>query len=384
MEKLRTRHLRHITKSPSHTQHLSNIDLREKWKSPSLTSIAQLKRLRYWRNAFLEPKHHIAPITAVFGKAEWEIEEPTYLTSSRISQIAKDLQELNKSLPQSLQLPHMPTASAADMFWLTTITRKQLECIQSNISTADRIWSIKFGPQNELKHACSCGDKFETKARLATHQWSSHGLTNPIRQLVQTNICPLCNQTFKDIKQAKNHAQIICAPKRNPTIVAALLKAAETLTQQNPNIKSKKYKVQAEHTDTQQRQHTIMSSFNITSTYTKNPTETDSAHETTNLNQPNPNSPSGQTSGRDVTPSTKLVGSPTTSQADNQQQHYTSKLNPPIKKTKQALTTTLQETESSSSTSTSLIQQRNLVNQTAPQTTPKRRRINTKTNPNPT
>jgi hypothetical protein len=102
MEKLRTRHIRHITKSPSHIQHLSNEDLRTKWKTPALTSLATLKRLRYWRNAFLEPKHHLAPITAVFGQAQWEIEEPNNLTSIRISQIAKDLNELNKALPEAL------------------------------------------------------------------------------------------------------------------------------------------------------------------------------------------------------------------------------------------------------------------------------------------
>ncbi len=163
---------------------------------------------------FLEPTHLVAPINAVFGKAVWGREEPTHLTSIRTSQIFKDLKELDMALPESPKLPRTPTASAADMQLSANMTRTQLHHVTSYTSTADRIWAFKFGLHNESKFACSCVSRLESKARLVTHQWSSYGQTNPIRQLVTTNKCPLCGDMFKDIKHAKNHAQIFCAPKR--------------------------------------------------------------------------------------------------------------------------------------------------------------------------
>jgi hypothetical protein len=211
------------------------------------------------------------------------------------------------------------------MFWLSNITRTQLQIVTSYVSTADRIWAVKFGPQNELKFACACSERFESKARLATHQWSSHGLTNPIRQLVTSNICPLCKVTFKDIKQAKNHAQIICAPKRNPTIVAALLKAAEDENKNNPNTKNKKYKINIDKN--QQRQHTIMSSLNVSSTYKQPTTPNTTAIETTSssststalIPQTIPTTPNATTINQTETISNKLVASPTQTQKSKPQ-----------------------------------------------------------------
>jgi hypothetical protein len=128
-----------------------------------------------------------------------------------------------------------------------------------------------------------------------------------------------------------------------------------------------------------------MSSFNITSKYTKEPVATDTPHEATNQNQTDPNSPADPNSGRDVTPSKNLVGPPTPSQDDNQSQTNTGNIKhslhivPSSKNQAHTSTTTAKETGSSSSTSTALIQQHNTTNQTEPKPTQQKKRITTKT-----
>ncbi len=92
-------------------------------------------------------------------------------------------------------------------------------------------------------HHCACGKSFDTHGKLMTHQYSAHGTVNSIRAITTTNVCPLCKAEFKNVKQAKDHAQLICAPKATQTMLTQIIQEHEARKQQAETKTKKKSRI---------------------------------------------------------------------------------------------------------------------------------------------
>ncbi len=178
LETFRMRHIRHITKTPSHLTHESNFDLRTRTKTPSITTLIIVKRLKFLRNTINFPHDHAAVIYSLFGTTPWDPQVPTCDNSQRLQQIHDDIIELNKTLNDDEQIPIDRNNIFDSLCKLKHITHKQITKIHSATSTAERIWKPKFGPSNQPIHHCACGKSFDTHSKLMTHQYSAHGTVN--------------------------------------------------------------------------------------------------------------------------------------------------------------------------------------------------------------
>ena len=68
--------------------------------------------------------------------------------------------------------------------------------------------------RNETRVCCQlCGKKYGANAGLQTHRAKVHNVVHPLRALVTSAVCPLCNCVFANIRGAQLHVQRVCANK---------------------------------------------------------------------------------------------------------------------------------------------------------------------------
>lgn len=224
MEKLRTRHLRHITISPVHLHGISNQDLRIQYGRQSLTSLLRERRLSFARRIAIRPQEHLPVLAALFGHAPWDPAgyNPT-IHSKWSCLLFKDLQALSQH-PGVPPLPVMAQhLTPAHLHWLGQQPKQAIRSARTHHSTADRKYKL-IGPPNAPVHTCHCGVGFDTLAKLSVHKYNAHKEKHPLRSIVPINICPdtgaslevvcpLCKKTYKNRKTAQNHITRWCAPK---------------------------------------------------------------------------------------------------------------------------------------------------------------------------
>ena len=120
--------------------------------------------------------------------------------------------------------------------WLAKLRVSDLRCVLSEVSSADRVYKPKHGPSMERTFPClTCSKEFDTLAKMTTHAYKSHGTRNPLRLLVTTPKCPLCNKTTRNLAQAQQHFQRACGKQATPETILIMTRAI-----QQPATSSKK------------------------------------------------------------------------------------------------------------------------------------------------
>jgi transposase-like protein len=229
METQRTRHYRHIAKSPVHLERDSNIELRERLKVPSLTSVLMCKRLMWLRRVFLSPLDHVSFITALLGHSQWSPAPSSFQDSPMLKLIAADLTHLSSRLPSQNKYHHAMDLGPAVFAWLASLTRTQVMTVHCHQSSADRSFAKRIGPVNEPRYACEiCQATFDTLTKLSTHKYSSHNVRNQLRELVQGDTCPLCARKFRNYAQAAQHFQRTCGKNAHASVISSLRQMMRT------------------------------------------------------------------------------------------------------------------------------------------------------------
>ena len=106
------------------------------------------------------------------------------------------------------------TLRVDQFFWhaLASLTKSHINKTLDFTSSADRKNKILTGPSRELTFCCQqCGKKYGTNAGLQTHRAKAHNVVHPLRALVTTATCPLCNSVFANVRGAQLHVQRACA-----------------------------------------------------------------------------------------------------------------------------------------------------------------------------
>ncbi len=224
MEAIRTQHLRHLGRSPTHIDHETNHELRTRLAMPSLTSILSHRRLQFLQRVWKDPKSHFAVIAAAFGRPTWEVGEGPNISASKHLQLwLEDLKSLQKHIKPENIYPGEVNLSVECLNWLASLAKTDLAMLKEPFSSADRSRTTKkFGPTNFPRFTCPlCPKAFDTVSKLNAHKYKSHKIRHPIRKLVSTNICPFCARHLKNKRTAQGHAQI-CAQRASPAVIAAV------------------------------------------------------------------------------------------------------------------------------------------------------------------
>ena len=229
LEAVHMRHLRRISRSPSHIDHESNANLRERIGVPSLTSQLRFRRLKWFRKLLTNPDE--PTWTGAWGSfAHPSRESPNPVTPFMQEALKADLWSLAPLLNWNLQYP---SNHIGQEWWeaLKLTTKAQLGKILSYDSLVEKNLRKTYGPENLPTFEClDCGRKFVTKAKLQTHRSSAHEWREPLRKLVKATgsekfSCRLCNSLFKNKQGAQLHVQRVCAPKHEQAVIQAALNA---------------------------------------------------------------------------------------------------------------------------------------------------------------
>ena len=213
LESAQTRHLRRIGESPAHIEHESNELLRARLKSPSIESWLRKLRLGMWNK--LASHNQPAVTNSVLGGMNFDSHE---CNRERTKQLKDDLLECAKIAPLQfgLTLSHDNSVRTDKFMWksLAGLSKSHIHKTLTYWSMADRRNATRLGPSRELKFICdTCGGKYGTNAGLQTHRTKAHSVVHPLRSLVTSNICPLCNAILADPRGAQLHVQRVCAKK---------------------------------------------------------------------------------------------------------------------------------------------------------------------------
>ena len=176
-------------------------------------------RLRTLATALKEPIANASYLTAIFGTSEidgWKL--PTVHTSRRIKQLATDLQTLHFQLPETERcIETEPTLYnfmvPKHLQWLKQLDSTTMTNVLTYTSTSERSSNIKSTASNIPAYQCpNCTSIFDTFGKLQTHRWRAHNTRNIYRQLVTSNICPLCNLTYISKRICQAHITKVCGP----------------------------------------------------------------------------------------------------------------------------------------------------------------------------
>ena len=225
------RHLRRIARSPSHVDHESNSNLRDRIGVHSLTTQLRFRRLKWFRKLLTNPDE--PTWTGAWGYfTHPSRESPPQVTPFMQEMLKADLENLAKSLQWNLP----PVEGSISQEWwskLKLTTNAQLSKVLSYDSLVEKSLRKKYGPENQPTFECQeCGRKFVSRKRLQTHRSSAHDWREPLRTLIKPTSaeaysCRLCNSLFKSKAVAQLHVQRSCAPKHDQAVIQAALVAVQ-------------------------------------------------------------------------------------------------------------------------------------------------------------
>ena len=208
LEQFQNRALRWLAKAPAHKTHETSRDLRTRLGVPTVHSWIRLQRLQWLQTCIRHPEHHAQALCALFGSLPWDPVTPTVKEVPFLAQLADDLQALFPTIPATAQGRLTNEALQA----LGKATKPTVQSVLTAVSTHERGSAPIFGPRNAPTHACAqCNASFDTKQRLALHQWSAHGTRNDWRGMISEPVCPFCRGTFASLETARRHlARNVC------------------------------------------------------------------------------------------------------------------------------------------------------------------------------
>jgi hypothetical protein len=228
-EAFQSRCLRRISVSPSHIHKITNYDIRKNLAIPSITSYLMHKRLRWWKNVCDDSSALYGVRTAIFGNFEWDSQKPGKNTSPRIKLLLCDLRHLNAVLPSFLQcVDDFSDFSDALVKWFVGLPKSRLKDVETPFSSVERVNNLMIGPMNHPDHECpQCHKKFDTRAKCATHRFQAHKYKPAACNAIIEAKCPVCRQSFMNIKNAQNHFIRKCSTTLLPQQIEDLSRTAD-------------------------------------------------------------------------------------------------------------------------------------------------------------
>ena len=94
LERHQMRSLRHIAKSPAHTQRETNNAIRQRLEVPTVESQMRVQRLGFYREVYRRPYLNRQVIAALYGHSVWDLHRPTIRTLPRMKQRHNDIRAL--------------------------------------------------------------------------------------------------------------------------------------------------------------------------------------------------------------------------------------------------------------------------------------------------
>ena len=161
IESAQTVMIRRASRAPAHIDKENNTKLRTRTNVHSLTSTLAHRRILNLHKALLFPHDSIAYLTALFGQTELDnMRIPTQYTSSRLKQLATDLNNLKATLANATHAPqhHAHTGivlNSETMNWLSHLTKDQIAKILQRESSAEKWNNIKATAANEPIYKCT-------------------------------------------------------------------------------------------------------------------------------------------------------------------------------------------------------------------------------------
>ena len=216
LERHQMRSLRHITKSPAHTQRETNNAIRQRLGVPTVESQMRVQRLGFYREVCKRPHLNRQVIAALYGHSVWDPHEPTIRTLPHMKQLHNDIKAL-------WQANHRETNAAEPTTWSNTTVciHMQAYLLSQNKSDIKRLLTYisereqdraqkkkqpRQQPEDGEGVACDiCMSKMVDSHALAAHKWAKHRVMNPLRQQVATATCPGCSKQFSNVVNARSH-----------------------------------------------------------------------------------------------------------------------------------------------------------------------------------
>jgi hypothetical protein len=204
MESTYMRFVRGVTKQFPCEGGPSNNAVREQWQICSVESRLRVRRLKWWRKQakFLAKGDRTVALN-LLGTLKWDGVElgPSHFRH----QLQEDVRLLASHYPH-FPLPETCTHWEA-LAWLNNHSVNPAKCKEFvfNKSTHSSC-SQELVPCNEP----GCAARLESRKALISHKVRVHGYRNPLRRMVQGNVCPACDKRYLNHSSAVDHVTRRC------------------------------------------------------------------------------------------------------------------------------------------------------------------------------
>jgi len=233
LEKLQTRALRWLSRTPAHITGEPSETLRARLKVPTIESYLRWRRLSWLQNALGHPETHVQVLASLFGRVSWDMQVPQWHDTEYLRMLHQDIATVLSVESSSLGTHPMDST----LLKVRDLSKADLRKVLTYHGTWERAQRVQYGPRNAPVHKCDlCSEAFDTLQRLALHRYSRHGIRNKWRHIATTQ-CPGCHMTFASLETARRHiTRNVCtlAHAQPPPAPPAVGSARRTRTVHQP------------------------------------------------------------------------------------------------------------------------------------------------------